>query len=44
MDNAIANSKKLEQFHLDNGQALNDINCNPYTNVYKVVEYIKNIT
>ncbi len=43
-DVAITNSKKLEQFHVDNGQVLNNINCNPYTGVHKVVEYIKNIT
>lgn len=43
-DIAITNSKKLEQFHIGNGQALNSINCNPYTGVHKVVEYIKNIT
>lgn len=43
-DIAIANSKKLEKFQIDNGQALNSINCNPYTGVHEVVEYIKNIT
>ena len=43
-DVAIANSKKLEQFHIDNGQVLNNVSCNPYTGVHKIVEYIKNIT
>lgn len=35
---AIANSKKLEKYQLDRGQALDSEECNPYTAVYKVVE------
>lgn len=37
---AIENSKKLEEYQLNHLKNLNDINCNPYTSVYKPVEYL----
>lgn len=37
-EEAISNSKKVEKYHLELGQALDNENCNPYTSVYKVVE------
>lgn len=37
-EEAIDNAKKVEKYHLDLGQALDNENCNPYTSVYKVVE------
>lgn len=39
---AIENAKKLEQHQLNEGQALDNENCNPYTSVYKVVEELIN--
>lgn len=39
-DSAIANSKKLEIEQMENGKEINNINCNPYTSVYKPVEYM----
>lgn len=35
---SIKNAKKVEKYHLDLGQALDNENCNPYTATYKVVE------
>lgn len=35
---AIKNAKKIEKYHTDLGQAIDNENCNPYTGVYKVVE------
>lgn len=40
MQQAIDNSKRLERQQIKNGQALNNIKCNPYTSVYKSVEYL----
>lgn len=40
MQQAIKNSKRLEKQQIENGRNLNDITCNPYTSVYKPVEYI----
>ena len=37
-EKAIEYAKKLEKYQLDNGQSLDNVNCNPYTAVYKVVE------
>lgn len=37
-EKAIKNAKKVEKYHFDLGQALDNENCNPYTSVYKVVE------
>ena len=39
---AIENSKKLEKEKIKNGSKIININCNPYTSVYKPVEYIIN--
>ena len=39
---AIENSKKLEKEQIKNGNKIININCNPYTSVYKPVEYIIN--
>ena len=39
---AIENSKRLEKEQTKNGKSINNINCNPYTSVYKPVEYIMN--
>ena len=39
---AIENSKKLEKEQIKNGNKIININCNPYTSVYKQVEYIIN--
>ena len=35
---AIKNAKRLEKYQLNEGQALDSENCNPYTGVYKVTE------
>jgi len=37
---AIENSKKIEKVHIENGKDIYNVNCNPYTSVYKPVEYI----
>lgn len=37
-DNAIKNAKQLASYQLENGQVLDNEDCNPYTGVYKVVE------
>ena len=37
---AVENSKKLEKVHIENGEDICNVNCNPYTSVYKPVEYI----
>ena len=37
-EKAIDAAKKLEQYHIDNGQALDNVDCNPYTAAYKVIE------
>lgn len=39
---AIENSKKLEKEQIRDGKDIININCNPYTSVYKPVEYIIN--
>lgn len=39
-DVAIENSKKLEKQQIKNGKIISNVNCNPYTSVYKPVEYI----
>lgn len=39
---AIENSKKLEKKQIRDGKEITNINCNPYTSVYKPVEYIIN--
>lgn len=37
-EEAINNAKKIERYHNNLGQVLDNENCNPYTGVYKVVE------
>ena len=39
---AIENAKRLEQYQISEGQALDSENCNPYTGVYKVTEELIN--
>ena len=39
---AIENAKRLEQYQIKKGQALDSENCNPYTGVYKVTEELIN--
>lgn len=39
---AIENSKKLEKEQINLGKTINNINCTPYTSVYKPVEYMVN--
>lgn len=41
-DDAIQRAKRLEQYHLDNGEALPlSLDANPFTEVYRLVEQIK---
>lgn len=40
---AIENSKKLENEQLQDGKDLINIHCNPYTSVYKIIEYMSNM-
>ena len=35
---AIENAKKVEKYHIDLGQELDNEKCNPYTSAYKIVE------
>lgn len=37
-EQAIENAKRLEQYQLNEGRALDSENCNPYTGVYKITE------
>ena len=37
-EQAIEDARRLEKYQIENGQALDNVNCNPYTAVYKVVE------
>lgn len=39
---AIENAKRLEQYQISEGQALDSENCNPYTGVYKITEELIN--
>ena len=39
-DVAIENSKKLEKQQIKDGKVISNISCNPYTSVYKPVEYM----
>lgn len=41
---AIINAKALESMHMENGLDLYNLNSNPYTEIYKIIENIKNIT
>ena len=40
---AIENNKKLEEEQLQDGKTLFSIHCNPYTSVYKILEYMLNL-
>lgn len=40
---AISNSKKLKEFHERNGTKELSSLCNPYTDVYRLVEYLNNL-
>ena len=44
VDNAVKNCKKLEEEQIKNGKDIMSITCNPYTSVYKPVEYLINNT
>ena len=35
---AVNNAKRVENHHIDLGQAVDNENCIPYTGAYKVVE------
>lgn len=37
---AIKNAKKINKKHLKKVKSINNVNCNPSTQVYKIVEYI----
>ena len=37
---AIKNCKQLEREQVENGNRLNTVQCNPYTSVYQLVEYL----
>ncbi len=37
---AIKNCKQLEKEQIENGNRLNTVQCNPYTSVYQLVEYL----
>lgn len=39
-DIAIKNCKRLEKEQIKCGKDINNINCNPYTSIYKPVEYM----
>ena len=39
---AIKNAKELESIHIRNGKAIGDIDTNPNTQMYKIVEYLIN--
>ena len=41
-DSAVDNSKRLEKEQIENGKEINNISCNPYTAVYKPIEYMLN--
>ena len=40
-DIAIANAKKIEKYHEENGQKIDSEDANPHTSAYKVIEEIK---
>lgn len=37
---AVLNCKQLEKEQIENGYRLNTVECNPYTSVYKIIEYL----
>ncbi len=40
-DEAIQNAKRLEKFHRDQGRGIHSVECNPSSEVYKIVEFLK---
>lgn len=44
MDIAIKNAKKLERYQKDNNVKIGTVEANPSTEIYKVIEYLINIT
>lgn len=42
-DKAIHNAKKLEEYHRNLGRKLIDMECNPSTGVYKILEMVNQI-
>ena len=44
MDIAINNAKKLERYQKDNNVKIGTVEANPSTEIYKVIEYLINIT
>lgn len=42
IDLAISRAKKLEKYQIDNNRSIGTIEANPNTEVYKIVEYLKN--
>lgn len=44
MDIAIKNAKKLERYQKDNNVKIGTVEANPGTEIYKVIEYLINIT
>ena len=44
MDIAIKNAKKLERYQKDNNVKIGTVKANPSTEIYKIIEYLINIT
>lgn len=44
MDIAIKNAKKLERYQKDNNIKIGTVEANPSTEIYKIIEYLINIT
>ncbi len=44
MDIAIKNAKKLERYQKDNNVKIGTVEANPSTEIYKIIEYLINIT
>ena len=42
--NAISNAKKLEAYQVKNAKVIGSVSCNPNTEVYKIIEYLQNLT
>lgn len=40
LNEAILRSKRLEQYHLNNNHTIGNVEANPNTEVYKVIEYL----
>ena len=40
MENAIANAEKLEEYYKAEEHLHPDVNCNPYTDVHKLVKVL----